>query len=157
LSSIIEQIKLNLQDKIYILESVQKLDEELIAVLGQGQTDVAIYDDYLEQSNELRIKIEELEREFSALMEQAMLEKKNGIKHDSDSLKSIGELSTKMDGLITSVSAKEKDVQKLVKKYFVTARSEIQKSRQSLKVARGYADVQNYGGAVSPQFMDDKK
>ena len=153
----LEILEGSLQKKSVVLDEIIEYNKGQEQLLKNEKVSIEDLDANMEQKDGLIQKLMELDEGFEALYGRI----KEQLSDNKDSyrmqIKRLQELISQITEKSVSVQAQEARNKKLIEDYFLKEKSQIRQEKKALKVAYGYYKSMSNSGAVSSQFMDQKK
>lgn len=143
-----------LTQKLEVLQNIIVNDESRLELFSDSSMQLEQIDSCMEETDGLIDELNRLNTEFD---EQFLIASKSDIDKTSETAQRINLLVIQIDEKMAAINKLEEQVQDVTKTYFAKKREEVKDSRNTVKAAMNYYQVQNNATFIDPQFMDDKK
>ena len=157
INNYLEILEDSLRKKSVVLDEIKEYNNNQEQLLKSENLSMEDLDANMEQKDGLIQKLTELDEGFETLYGR-IKEQLSGSKDTYKvQIKRLQELISQITEKSVSVQAQEARNKKLIEDYFLREKSQIRQGKKASKAAYGYYKSMSISGAMSSQFMDQKK
>ncbi len=157
INNYLEILEDSLRKKSVVLDEIKEYNNNQEQLLKSENLSMEDLDANMEQKDGLIQKLTELDEGFETLYGR-IKEQLSGSKDTYKvQIKRLQELISQITEKSVSVQAQEARNKKLIEDYFLREKSQIRQGKKASKAAYGYYKSMSNSGAMSSQFMDQKK
>lgn len=150
-------LKQSLEEKIKLLMEISEYNERQAEVFRAEAVDISLFDQYIEEKEELIQKILKMDSAFESLYEKIAEPIKSQKHLYAGKIKILQALIGQVTELSVKVQAQEARNKALVEQYFAKQRKLLNQSRQRSAAAMSYYQSVSAGNVIDASVMDDKK
>lgn len=157
INNYLEILEGSLRKKSAVLDEIKEYNNSQEQLLKSENLSMEALDANMEQKDGLIQKLTELDEGFETLygrIKEQLSGNKDAYKVQ---IKRLQELISQITEKSVSVQVQEARNKKLIEDYFLREKSQIRQGKKASKAAYGYYKSMSKSGAMSSQFMDQKK
>ena len=157
INNYLEILETSLQKKSAVLDEIMEYNKRQEQLLKSEKVSMEDLDANMEQKDELIQKLTDLDEGFETLYRRIKEQLSDNKDIYKVQIKRLQELISQITEKSVSVQAQEARNKKLIENYFLKEKSQLRQGKKASKAAYGYYKSMNNSGAMSSQFMDQKK
>ena len=146
----------SLDEKLQVLEEIEKYNLEQEASFSEGRADLAQFDAAIEEKERLIQRLLRLDEGFEALYARLAEELSGSREKYADEIRELQGKIALVTEKSVAVQAQEKRNKALIEQFFSRQREGLRQGRKTSRAALDYYRNMNQTQIVPPQFMDSK-
>lgn len=150
-------LKQSLEEKVKLLKEISEYNERQAEVFSAETVDMSLFDQYIDEKEELIQKILKMDSAFESLY--AKITKPIQAQKDlyAGKIRILQTLIEQVTELSVKVQAQEARNKTLVENYFTKQRKMLGQNKQRTAAAMSYYKSMSTGNVIDAAIMDDKK